>query len=131
MIYLASQSPRRRELLSQIGVHYQLVHADIDETPLTGESALDYVIRMAREKALCVAGQYPDKPLLAADTTVVCENNILGNPRDRSHYLEMMSCLSGNSHEVITAIAVTLGPDPASLASATSTSKIHRSGRVS
>ena len=124
MIYLASQSPRRRELLSQIGVSYELVHTDIDEIPLAGESPMEYVVRMAKEKALSAASQYQDKPLLAADTTVVCENNILGKPRDRSHYLEMMHCLSGNTHEVITAIAITRGSDPSLLTTASSSSEV-------
>ena len=124
MIYLASQSPRRRELLSQIGIQYKSVPAEINETPRQNEVPIDYVIRMAREKALCAAGQHQDKPLLAADTTVVCNNRILGKPRDKQHFLEMMDCLSGNSHDVITAIAITKGANPSSLLTATSTSKV-------
>lgn len=124
MIYLASQSPRRRELLRQIGIQFQTVHADIDETPLQNEAPVDYVIRMAREKALSAAVKHLDKPLLAADTTVVCKNNILGKPQDQQHFLKMMNCLSGNIHQVITAIAVMQGSDPGSLVTATSVSTV-------
>ena len=124
MIYLASQSPRRRELLSQIGVQFQTIHADIDETPLQNEAPIDYVIRMAREKALTAAVKHQDKPLLAADTTVVCNNNILGKPQDQQHFRKMMDCLSGNTHQVITAIAVIQGSARDSLVTATSASTV-------
>jgi septum formation protein len=125
MIYLASKSPRRQELLKQIGIEFKLVNADIDETPLDNELALDYVNRIAVEKALFAASNYPDKPLLAADTTVVCKNAILGKPRDQAHYQEMMTCLSGNSHQVITAVAITQGSDRDTIATTVSTSEVN------
>ena len=114
MIYLASQSPRRQELLQQIGVPYQLLPGDIDETPLPDEAPADYVCRMARGKAeagwrtLQQQG-LPEAPLLAADTSVVLGKKILGKPENPDHACDMLLSLSGNRHEVMTAIAVTNG----------------------
>jgi septum formation protein len=109
MIYLASQSPRRRELLSQIGISYELVSVDIDETPKVDEDPADYVIRMAVEKARHAWHRDMRKPLLAADTTVVADGRILGKPADRDDFLQMIDLLSGNTHQVMTAIAVSNG----------------------
>lgn len=112
MIYLASQSPRRQELLRQIGVPFQLLPGEIDETPRPGEAPDDYVCRMAREKAQAgwqVRKQrgLPEAPLLAADTSVVLGKKILGKPENPGHACDMLLSLSGNRHEVMTAIAVT------------------------
>jgi septum formation protein len=110
MIYLASQSPRRRELLDQIGVPYRLVHAEVDETPGAGESAEDYVRRMAIAKARAghhrAPQQGPDMPVLGADTAVVLDGHILGKPRDREHGLTMLAALAGREHRVLTGIAL-------------------------
>ncbi len=114
MIYLASQSPRRAELLKQIGVPFQKLICDIDETPSPQEAASDYVLRMAREKAtagwqdVLMSGS-EKMPLLAADTTVVCSDQILGKPRDAEDARCMLEMLSGNTHQVMTAVAVTDG----------------------
>jgi len=113
-IYLASQSPRRRELLQQIGVAHAVIRADVIETPLEHESAIDYVQRLAREKAL--AGlitlrkqALAIKPVLGADTIVVSDGNILEKPRDAIHAAAMLRQLSGKTHQVMTAVALAIG----------------------
>lgn len=109
-IYLASQSPRRRELLDQIGVQFELLNTDIDETPLDNEAAGDYVKRLAIEKA--TAGQSiatADKPVLGADTIVVLDNQLLGKPRNKEHAISMLLALSGRQHQVMTAVALVQG----------------------
>ena len=106
-LYLASASPRRRELLTQIGVPYSLITANIDETPRPDENPEQYVQRLAREKALAglqVAGE--DACVLGADTTVVLNGRILGKPADRDEGLTMLAGLSGSEHQVLTAIAL-------------------------
>ena len=110
-VYLASASPRRRELLTQIGVRFRVVAVDVIEVPDEGESAQNFVTRMAVEKAQVGRGNLssPDKPVLGADTAVVVDNQILGKPRDRAHGLAMLERLSGRSHEVISAVALING----------------------
>jgi septum formation protein len=103
---LASASPRRRELLSQIGVSYVVSGANIDERALPGEAPRDYVIRLAREKALTVLRRGQGLPVLAADTTVVLDGLIYGKPRDRDDAIGMLGRLSGRTHEVLTAVAL-------------------------
>jgi septum formation protein len=106
VVCLASVSPRRRELLSQIGVPHTVVGADIDETAHRGEAPRDYVLRMARQKALTVRERGERLPVLAADTTVVLDDVIYGKPRDRADGIAMLGRLSGRTHEVLTAVAV-------------------------
>lgn len=110
VLCLASASPRRRELLTQIGVPHTLATADIDETPRSGESPRHYVRRMAQEKAHAVWKQHSDLPVLAADTTVVLDGIVHGKPRDRAEALQMLAKLSGRTHEVLTAVALAHGP---------------------
>jgi len=107
-LILASASPRRRELLDQLGVRYTVTPAHIDEQPGAGEAAPAYVQRMAREKAWAVAGsRLPgDTAVLAADTTVVLGDLILGKPRDRNDALGMLARLSGRTHRVLTAVCL-------------------------
>ena len=107
-IYLASRSPRRAELLQQIGVDFIVLPADIDESVYNAESAADYVQRLAGQKAeACVQGlQVLDMPVLAADTTVCIEGAILGKPEDDADAHAMLAALSGRWHEVHTAIAL-------------------------
>ncbi|MEO2267823.1 Maf family protein [Pseudoalteromonas pernae] len=106
-IYLASQSPRRRELLSQLGVKFEQFSVDADETPLINESAYHLVERLARLKAESgVALGYHDKPVLGSDTVVVCDGTIMGKPADFSDFQGMMKLLSGRTHEVLTAVAL-------------------------
>ena len=106
-IALASSSPRRRELLTQLGVNYELVKADIDETPLPDEAAPLYVLRLALAKAHAgLARLSQQKPVLGADTVVVVDGLILGKPADFEQFRQTMLLLSGRSHQVMTAIAL-------------------------
>jgi septum formation protein len=108
-VYLASGSPRRRELLQQIGVSFRVVGTVVDETALTGEGALGYVLRLAAAKADAGWERSRDAaevPVLAADTAVVLDGQILGKPTDREDAADMLRRLSGRTHEVLTAIAV-------------------------
>lgn len=107
MIYLASQSPRRRELLTQIGVEFEVLPVNVDESVSSGEQAEPYVLRMAELKAKTCA-QLVDKPwpVLASDTIVICDGRILLKPKDKLDALETLALLSGRSHQVKTAIAV-------------------------
>ena len=118
-IYLASRSPRRRELLTQIGVRYHLLlfrerpdsGVEVSEEPLAGEAPDAYVERVARAKAEAgwkrmLQRNLPHAPVLAADTTVALDGRILGKPADRKEAATMLASLSGRSHEVLTAIAV-------------------------
>jgi septum formation protein len=106
VLCLASVSPRRRELLSQIGVPHVVVGADIDETFLPGETPCDYVTRLAREKALAIRRSGQQLPVLAADTTVVVDGAVFGKPADQAQAVQMLSVLSGRAHEVLTAVAL-------------------------
>ncbi|QNM96945.1 Maf family protein [Chitinimonas koreensis] len=113
-IYLASGSPRRRELLNQIGVPIERIGSEVDETPLAGEGAHAYVLRLARAKAeaglaAMRAAGLPPRLLLAADTTVALDDAILGKPLDAADAAAMLARLSGRSHEVLTAVALTDG----------------------
>lgn len=108
-IYLASASPRRRELLRQIGVTYRRLSVAVDETPLPGESPHDYVVRLALLKAQTgckMLGRRASHPVLGADTTVVVDDAILGKPRDRDDGLAMLALLSGREHRVLSAVAL-------------------------
>ena len=106
-IILASASPRRRELLEQIAVSYSVHTVDIDETPLSNELPLAYVQRLAAEKsAVCLAVLNTDKPILAADTTVVLGDVIMGKPKHKEDALAMLSLLSGKTHQVYSAISL-------------------------
>jgi nucleoside triphosphate pyrophosphatase len=106
VVCLASVSPRRRELLTQIGVPHKVVGAHIDETAHPGEMPRDYVMRMARQKALAVRDRGEALPVLAADTTVVLDDVIYGKPRNRDEGVAMLQRLSDRTHEVMTAVAL-------------------------
>lgn len=105
-LVLGSASPRRAELLAQLGVPFEIRSADIDETPAPGENAEDYVLRMAEEKSLALAPDLIGRLLLTADTTVVLDGESLGKPRDRDHAHTMLASLSGRDHQVSTAVVV-------------------------
>lgn len=108
-IYLASASPRRRELLRQIGVAYRRLRVEVDETPWPGERPDAYVARLALDKAQqgCqTLGRRVPAPVLGADTTVVAAGAILGKPRDRAEGLAMLAQLSGCEHQVFSAVAL-------------------------
>lgn len=119
LIYLASRSPRRRELLRQIGITFEVVSlrealqrsVDVDETPHPGESPEEYVLRVTRDKARAAVSivrnrRLAMRPVLAADTTVVCGDTILGKPADAMDAARMLGLLAGRPHRVLTAVAV-------------------------
>lgn len=107
VIYLASGSPRRRELLTQIGVEHAVIRADIDETPLPDEAPEAYVLRLAEAKARAGwAVSAKDRLVLGADTSVVLDGAILGKPADEAEAVAMLLRLAGREHEVMTAVAV-------------------------
>jgi septum formation protein len=107
-IFLASASPRRRELLRQIGVAVRLLEIRVDETSLSGEEPCSYVRRLAHAKAEAGWSRqaHGTAPVLAADTTVIIEGAILGKPKDQADAAMMLQRLSGRSHEVLTAVAL-------------------------
>ncbi|ERP90561.1 hypothetical protein Q670_13595 [Alcanivorax sp. P2S70] len=115
ILYLASGSPRRAELLQQIAAPFSVLKPPgIDETPLLAEPPLDYVLRMAKQKALAGERQRqrdgsPTGWVLGADTSVVLEGSILGKPRDPAHSLSMLKSLNGRTHQVISAVALLSG----------------------
>ncbi len=118
-IYLASKSPRRRELLQQVGIVFEVLelkeepgtHGAVSEIPHEGELPEIYVARVAREKAdsgwaAILWRQLPKRPVLAADTTVTIDGKILGKPGSPAEAMDMLRLLSGRTHEVLTAVAV-------------------------
>ena len=118
-IYLASKSPRRRELLRQIGVEFELLAlrndpvrgADVSEDVHAGEAPVDYVARVAREKGafawnIVLSRRQPMRPVLSADTTVTIDGEILGKPANTKEAVAMLERLSGRTHEVLTSVAV-------------------------
>ena len=106
VVCLASASPRRRELLSQIGVPCCVRPAQLDESRQHAESPREYVLRLACAKALAVQPAARSLPVLAADTAVVLEGRVFGKPRDRDEGLDMLAALSGRTHVVLTAVAL-------------------------
>lgn len=119
IIYLASKSPRRRELLKQIGVQFELLlmrelapRIDVDESPRIGESAHAYVERVVKVKAaialkVLLERKLTPRPVLTADTTVTFDGEILGKPEDRDDAVRMLKRLSGETHQVLTAVMIT------------------------
>jgi septum formation protein len=107
-LVLASASPRRRELLDQLGVRFQVEPAEIDEIRADREPPGEYVLRLAREKALAVAKRLGDgdQAVLAADTTVALDDDVLGKPRDHFDGLAMLALLSGRTHSVFTGVCL-------------------------
>jgi septum formation protein len=108
-IYLASNSPRRRELLDQIGITYQVLRVDVDETARPDEDAAALVERLALDKARAGHAGLPPgdgRPVLGADTVVVADGRILGKPHERAAGLAMLAVLSDRRHEVLTAVAL-------------------------
>ena len=106
-VILASASPRRRELLDLVGIAYDVVPADIDETYRDGEEAAAHAERLAREKGATIAARNPDAVVISADTIVVVDGLVLGKPRDESDAARMLSMLGGQTHVVLTAVAAT------------------------
>lgn len=121
-IYLASQSPRRRELLKQVGINFEMLllrddpirGADVDETPLAIEQPEAYVTRICQEKAnkgcqLLSYRSLPLFPVLAADTSVILDGKIFGKPKNVEHAAEMLRQLSGREHQVLSAVVIAMG----------------------
>lgn len=110
-IVLASASPRRAELLRAAGIEFEVMPAHIDETAHAAESPEAYVRRVADSKARAIAGRVNDRIILAADTTVVIDDQMLAKPEDDEDAKRMLRMLSGRTHEVLTAVAVCRGPE--------------------
>jgi septum formation protein len=105
-VILASASPRRRELLDLVGIAHEVQPADIDETYQDGEEAAPHAERLAREKGATIAARHPDAIVISADTIVVIDGLVLGKPRDEADAARMLAMLGGQTHVVLTAVAV-------------------------
>ncbi len=105
-IILASGSPRRKDMLEAIGLDFDIMPADIDETPFKKEKPRDYVIRLAIEKAKVVAQKYPDAIVIGSDCTVALGRRIYGKPEDETEGREMLKTFSGRKHHVMTSVCV-------------------------
>jgi septum formation protein len=105
-LVLASQSPRRKELLEILGIPFSIVVPAIDETPRAGDRPQDYVLRVAKAKALDVASRVSESVVLSADTVVTIGDEILGKPRDRADAIRMLTKLSGREHRVFTGVSL-------------------------
>jgi septum formation protein len=108
-VILASQSPRRRELLALIGIAHEVRPADVDESVHPDEAPVPHCERLARDKAHTLAVQHPDAVVIGSDTIVVIDGDILGKPGDRAEAIAMITRLSGRTHTVFTAVAVAHG----------------------
>jgi septum formation protein len=108
-VILASQSPRRRELLTLVGIAHEVIPADVDESVREGERPAPYAERLAREKAQSLADRHPEALVVAADTIVVIDGRILGKPADAADARRTLRLLSGREHVVFTAVAVARG----------------------
>ncbi len=108
-LVLASQSPRRQAFLSQLGYEFDVLAADIDESPLANEIPADYVQRLATQKAqhcFALLSQSSDSLVIGSDTCVVCQGKILGKPKDEADCIATLTLLSGKTHQVLTAVAL-------------------------
>ncbi len=121
-LILASGSPRRAELLARAGYRFEVVPPDIDERRQAGETPRDYVARLAAEKAAAVAPRFPERVVLAADTTVVVDSTVLGKPRGPGDAAGMLRRLSGRAHDVLTGVAARRG---GACVSAVETTAVH------
>ena len=108
-VILASASPRRRDLLTMVGIAHEVIPADVDETYGAGEVPRAHAERLAREKASVLAARAPDAVIIAADTIVVVDGDVLGKPRDADEAARMLRRLAGRTHTVFTAVAVARG----------------------
>lgn len=105
-IILASQSPRRAQLLRMLGLHIEAVPADIDESYRAGEEPGEHAERLAGEKALAIARRFPDGVIIGSDTVVAVDGDVLGKPADEADAVRMLLRLQGRAHEVATGVAV-------------------------
>ncbi len=108
-LILASQSPRRAELLSRLGLDFEILPADIDESYPGNEMPADHAERLAREKAIAVARRHPEALVIGSDTIVIIDNDVLGKPRDGAEAVRMLKRLADREHFVYTAVAVVWG----------------------
>lgn len=108
-LILASQSPRRAELLSRLGLTFEILPADIDESYLGHEMPADHAERLAREKALAVARHHPEALVIGSDTIVIVDDDVLGKPKDEAEAVQMLRRLANREHLVYTAVAVVRG----------------------
>lgn len=105
-IILASSSPRRKELLEQVGLKFEIFSPDIDESVCIGESADHYVQRLAQQKAQAILAQFPDAIVIAADTILVLDHKIIGKPESKQHAFEIWTALSDRQHDVLSGVCV-------------------------
>ncbi|EZQ01320.1 Maf family nucleotide pyrophosphatase [Acinetobacter sp. Ver3] len=105
-LILASSSPRRKELLAQLGLKFDIFSPEIDESVHDGEQAHDYVRRLAEQKAQVVLAQFPDAVVIAADTSLSLDGQIIGKPDSKQHAFEIWQSLSGRQHEVLSGLCV-------------------------
>ena len=105
-IILASSSPRRKELLEQVGLKFEIFSPDIDESVHVGESADHYVQRLAEQKAQAILAQFPDAIVIAADTSLVLDHKIIGKPESKQHAFEIWTALSDRQHDVLSGVCV-------------------------
>ena len=110
-LILASESPRRAELLKAAGFTLEIIPSMVDEQRRDGERAEEYVLRLAIEKAELVVRKRRDLPIVAADTVVVVDGYVLGKPKDDGEAAEMLRTLAGRTHEVLTGVTVRLGDE--------------------
>jgi septum formation protein len=108
-LVLASQSPRRAELLGRLALPFETLPADIDESYLSGETPSQHAERLSREKAQKIAAERPEALVIGSDTIVVIDGEVLGKPRDQEHAVQMLTRLSGREHEVCTGVAIAHG----------------------
>lgn len=116
MLILASGSPRRREILSRLGVPFSVEPADVDESRIEGEAPREYAVRLSLKKAQAVAKTHPDCTVIAADTVVALGSTVFGKPKDEEEALSFLQQLSGKTHEVITGVTVMHGQKSVSVA---------------
>lgn len=105
-LILASSSPRRKELLEQVGLNFDIFSPDIDESVLENEQAEQYVRRLAEQKAQAVLSRFPDAVVIAADTSLVLDHQVIGKPESKQHAFEIWRLLSGRKHDVLSGVCV-------------------------
>ncbi len=108
-LLLASQSPRRRELLANLGIKFDIAQADVDEAFLLSELPSEVAIRLAAAKSLKVSSIYPEKLVIGCDTVVILESQIMDKPKDRADAVQILRALSGKKHQVETAVSFSRG----------------------
>ena len=125
-IILASSSPRRKELLEQVGLKFEIFSPDIDESVHVGESADHYVQRLAEQKAQAILAQFPDAIVIAADTSLVLDHKIIGKPESKQHAFEIWTALSDRQHDVLSGVCVRSSEcDPNTIQSMVVRTKVH------